>query len=239
MDLRDNLEQLIDDFRLDPVKEYALDEARDVIVFPEGGEERYEAVGNSRAGGEPDLPSGMEWPRMRNGKPMTFIAQINLQEAAGADAAGPLPCRGMLYFFFGDVQPYTRMEHRVVFCERCGELVRTSPPETPFFLAQNAMELFGEPASSFRGQILTPKSGLNIPTRYYAQDFLKTAWKMRIASRSFTRTTTICSMKWTANGFARCSATARISTGIWNMRPRCVSMPIRNTIAIRKTLWKP
>lgn len=100
---------------------------------------------------------------------MTFIAQINLAEVAAADQTGLLPKTGMLYFFLGDTEPSTRMEHRVVFQGVVGALSRTKPAQTPLYFAER-------PAgglTSFTGCRLEPRSGLNIPTRYYAQDRLR------------------------------------------------------------------
>jgi uncharacterized protein YwqG len=59
-----------------------------------------------------DRPEGCEH------LPMTFIAQINLEEAArayaGEPSANPLPHRGMLYIFFGK-EDYEAPETRVLF----------------------------------------------------------------------------------------------------------------------------
>jgi uncharacterized protein YwqG len=57
------------------------------------------AVGLSKIGGTPDLPEGMDWP-LSNGKPMSFIAQIRLADAAAFDASKALPKTGTLYFFY-------------------------------------------------------------------------------------------------------------------------------------------
>ncbi|HEX9012990.1 MAG TPA: YwqG family protein, partial [Anaerolineaceae bacterium] len=60
-------------------------------------------VGASHLGGLPDLPAGTEWPSYQ-GKPMSFVAQINLADAAPADAAQLLPSAGMLWFFYDAAQ---------------------------------------------------------------------------------------------------------------------------------------
>lgn len=63
----------------------------------------------SRFGGCPALPEGFIWPKffgegMEDGekreRPLTFLLQINLEEAAAFDEEGLLPPRGMLYFFY-------------------------------------------------------------------------------------------------------------------------------------------
>jgi uncharacterized protein YwqG len=53
----------------------------------------------SRVGGRPNLPEANLWPKYK-GKSMAFLAQLNLNEIAEEAARGPLPARGMLYFFY-------------------------------------------------------------------------------------------------------------------------------------------
>jgi len=57
-------------------------------------------LGVSRLGGLPDLPPGAEWPRTPDGRPMSFLAQLNLAEAQGVRPETPLPPGGQLYFFY-------------------------------------------------------------------------------------------------------------------------------------------
>jgi hypothetical protein len=69
-------------------------------------------LGGCRLGGLPDLPEGVEWPRLsaalkfdpakraQEDEPLWFLAQIDLAEVAFADLAKLLPSAGMLYFFF-------------------------------------------------------------------------------------------------------------------------------------------
>jgi uncharacterized protein YwqG len=54
--------------------------------------------GHSHIGGLPDLPGDMEWPR-RKGKPLPFVAQVDLAEAQRAHASKLLPESGWLLFF--------------------------------------------------------------------------------------------------------------------------------------------
>jgi uncharacterized protein YwqG/predicted DNA-binding protein (MmcQ/YjbR family) len=56
--------------------------------------------GATRIGGRPDLPAKREWPAYRDGKPLAFLAQINLAEVAkvGAPIKG-LPAAGLLSVF--------------------------------------------------------------------------------------------------------------------------------------------
>lgn len=65
-------------------------------------------IGSSKAGGDPDLPAGAEWP-MRDGVPLTFIAQFQLREIASAYPITPVPQTGMLSLFYDTAnQPWGR-----------------------------------------------------------------------------------------------------------------------------------
>ena len=55
-------------------------------------------LGLSKFGGKPDLPKEMEWPRFK-GRPMIFLAQINLAEIYELDTDDELPNEGIVYFF--------------------------------------------------------------------------------------------------------------------------------------------
>ncbi len=66
------------------------------------------ALGASRLGGWPDLPAQTEWPRS-NGRPMAFLAQLNLAEACSAQPDLRLPKQGLLSFFLGCLdETYTK-----------------------------------------------------------------------------------------------------------------------------------
>jgi uncharacterized protein YwqG len=55
-------------------------------------------------GGVPDLPKGVQWFKEKNGKSLSFIAQINLEESAPFDQKKQLPAKGLLYFFYSATQ---------------------------------------------------------------------------------------------------------------------------------------
>jgi len=66
-------------------------------------------VGQSKIGGRPDLPADFVWPyyagrdyldKVLANRPLAFMAQINLAEAAALDKDGLLPKRGLLSFFY-------------------------------------------------------------------------------------------------------------------------------------------
>ena len=56
-------------------------------------------IGQSKIGGEPDLPDHLSWPTWK-GKPLSFLAQINLNETQPYDAEKVLPSHGIASFFY-------------------------------------------------------------------------------------------------------------------------------------------
>jgi uncharacterized protein YwqG len=56
--------------------------------------------GATKVGGRPDLPASAEWPAYRDGRPLAFLAQINLAQVAkaGSPIKG-LPAAGLLSVF--------------------------------------------------------------------------------------------------------------------------------------------
>lgn len=56
----------------------------------------------SRLGGAPDLPPSTTWP-LNDGQPLSFIAQVNLADAAPFELEGSLPRDGLLSFFYDAV----------------------------------------------------------------------------------------------------------------------------------------
>ena len=58
-----------------------------------------EIVDKSKIGGRPYLPKDFTWPYYQ-GLPLSFLAQINLEEVSSLDKDKLLPDKGMLYFFY-------------------------------------------------------------------------------------------------------------------------------------------
>jgi Domain of unknown function (DUF1963) len=75
---------------------------------PESPEER--VIGESRIGGHPDLPPSFVWPEV-DGYPLTFAAQINLQEVAKFKNMGDFPKEGLLSFFYAPTPPEEIRDH--------------------------------------------------------------------------------------------------------------------------------
>lgn len=107
---RARLSALIDEAGLSDRAADILGVARQSLrLFSEDLTEATSAVGASRWGGAADLPSPEAWPS-HAGQPLTFIAQIRLEEVAGLLTDNPLPAAGLLSLFtmdlvFGDEEP--------------------------------------------------------------------------------------------------------------------------------------
>lgn len=67
----------------------------DAAGAPKG---RSATVGGSRLGGDPDLASETPWPQV-DGRPLAFVAQLDLAELELLGCASPLPALGLLSLF--------------------------------------------------------------------------------------------------------------------------------------------
>lgn len=70
-----------------------------IRLLPQGVANTVPVVGQSRLGGNPDLPASTRWPEYR-GVPQSFIAQVNLAEVHRYDRQDQLPGAGILSFFY-------------------------------------------------------------------------------------------------------------------------------------------
>ncbi len=57
------------------------------------------ALGQTKIGGQPDLPVDAEWPQFSDGRPLAFLGQINLGAVASVSKLPGLPGSGLLSFF--------------------------------------------------------------------------------------------------------------------------------------------
>ncbi|WNC16300.1 YwqG family protein [Brevibacillus brevis] len=141
---RKKLEQLIRDYPFTHAREYLLDKTRQGIRLEKAGSDDYADPCASRVGGDPDLPMGHDWPMTADSVPMTFLAQLNLQDLASHDHSSMLPTNGMLFFFVGIDEPAYNIQHRVLFL-REEELVfaerRVAPEMTALKEQFNAFRL--------------------------------------------------------------------------------------------------
>ncbi|MFI5301639.1 MAG: DUF1963 domain-containing protein, partial [Polyangiales bacterium] len=91
-------------------------------------------LGASHLGGWPDLPAGVEWPRL-DAFPMTFIGQFRLEDVAPHDIDHSLPESGLLSFFLYDssppdvAAPKWYSAHRVLYTRDVSTLRRVDAPE--------------------------------------------------------------------------------------------------------------
>ena len=70
----------------------------EITIFTESNEDN-EILNKSKIGGKPYLPKDFIWPYYQE-FPLSFLAQINLEEVKSLDKDNLLPSTGMLYFFY-------------------------------------------------------------------------------------------------------------------------------------------
>lgn len=76
----------------------------EILILPKSANESDIKLGQSKIGGQPDLPKNIEWFKEGNGKRLSFIAQINLAEVTSFEKSKKLPSHGILYFFYSAEQ---------------------------------------------------------------------------------------------------------------------------------------
>jgi hypothetical protein len=89
------------------IKQKPADIAADIakharfVIEGEMIDEKPDAPGQSKIGGQPDLPEDFAWPCEDDDEdmPMAFLCQINLADVHEHDLEGKLPAKGMLWFF--------------------------------------------------------------------------------------------------------------------------------------------
>lgn len=92
-------------------------------------------TGASKVGGCPDLSPGITWPEWK-GRPLSFLAQIDLAELSEFEASELLPSSGILSFFYDSEQgtwgfdPNDIGSWRVIFSKESGpNLIRRNLPD--------------------------------------------------------------------------------------------------------------
>ena len=70
----------------------------EITIFTKPNEDS-EILNKSKIGGRPYLPKDFVWPYYQE-LPLSFLAQINLEEVKALDKDNLLPDKGMLYFFY-------------------------------------------------------------------------------------------------------------------------------------------
>jgi len=130
------------------------------------------AIGCSHLGGHPDVPQDFEWPTI-NGRPLQFLAQLNLKDFRDFEAASVLGDHGCLYFFYdASAQPWgfdpkdrSGWTVRYRGSNDVSALVRTEPPTAPpdaephpfddLPMTFKAAALIGKPIVTLREEYLT------------------------------------------------------------------------------------
>lgn len=76
----------------------------EIAIHPDAAVDTEIKVGQSKIGGQPDLPRNQTWFKEDNGTSLGFLAQINLTETRPFDKSNQLPPSGLLYFFYSAEQ---------------------------------------------------------------------------------------------------------------------------------------
>lgn len=124
------------------LKERTLRLARPALRMVMGAEDEHIAIGASKIGGLPDLPADFPWPQggecqaiynsdtAGTDRLAGFMAQVNMSEIAGTQAARDLPAKGVLSFFcFQDIENDNPdvIGAKAIYCPDSSSLVRTKP----------------------------------------------------------------------------------------------------------------
>lgn len=65
----------------------------------------------TRLGGDPALPTELDWPARRDGRLLSFVGQIRLDEVSALAVSGPVPSAGLLSFFYDAEDPPFAARH--------------------------------------------------------------------------------------------------------------------------------
>ncbi|MEK5489136.1 YwqG family protein [Paenibacillus sp. FSL R7-0297] len=135
-------------------------------MVPKMTDETEIKLGASKIGGHPDMPSSFQWPSWKN-HPMSFVAQINLEEFPMNLVNPGYPATGILYFFYvydyevwynsDDYDSDKKNNNVVYYSPETTELVRMEPPMT---LSEDQI---------FRSALLEKKLELTIPDSDYLE----------------------------------------------------------------------
>jgi len=92
------LRRLIDEFQFGAIADEIVVYAADCYSLCLTQKDDYSEVGNTRFGGDPDLPPNFEWP-MSDTRYANFVGQINFAELPPLPSPNPLPSQGLLSLF--------------------------------------------------------------------------------------------------------------------------------------------
>jgi uncharacterized protein YwqG len=148
-------------------------------------------TGTSKIGGLPDVPRSFEWPSWK-GHPMSFLAQINLEEFPMNTVNPDYPASGILYFFYVydldlwyDNRAYdddTMNNNLVYYTAETTELIRMQPPknltESQIFqsaLLEKKLELTIPDGDYLaENKLITDKEDLDTYSLEFSTEFMET-----------------------------------------------------------------
>lgn len=85
--------------------EYFKNQLRpEIRIKPKHVNEELIELGQSKIGGNPDMPNNENWPIDKNGKKLAFLSQINFEELQSYNFE--MPKKGILYFFYDEAQEF-------------------------------------------------------------------------------------------------------------------------------------
>jgi hypothetical protein len=113
------------------LREGLMAAARPCVNFRSLAPDPCDRMGNTRFGGMPDLPEGLEYPRTAAGRCWTFLAQIDLAEIVSLNDA--LPRSGLLLFFIENQDGPEPKARAILHEGDVASLRRSRPPDdAPF-----------------------------------------------------------------------------------------------------------
>jgi uncharacterized protein YwqG/predicted DNA-binding WGR domain protein len=124
-----------------------------------GAPSKKPAVGDSKLGGQPDFPAGMEWPLGKIAGQeihLPFVAQLNLAHLRSFNLWNLLPITGMLYFFYNSynygADYFSPESWRVLFHNDANAELAPVPQPKPYHLHL----VYNACALKFQNEITVP-----------------------------------------------------------------------------------
>lgn len=166
----DEIKELIKQYDLDNYLDALLEQIKSEIIIRLDKEGRGK-IGSSRLGGYPDLPMGMDWPKGDWNRPLSFVAQINLEELRDIYIDINFPRYGILYFFaeYGNEDFGTKKSHSKKF-----RVIYTNDPKntSPFYPNSNQdrhFQIFKEYSVNFQTKHGLPSSSSDFIFNLFAE----------------------------------------------------------------------
>jgi len=145
-ELSDRLNAKIDEHSLGAARELIFAKSIECIAVSSIGADDYSETGNSRFGGDPDLPEGFEWPKaldyQRKEKSLNFICQINFADLPKLEGRETLPESGLLSLFLQFMESAAEPVEVVAFMlDADAGLVRRPSPSEDDLIDEYMVEL--------------------------------------------------------------------------------------------------